>query len=74
MYAVIFVSGSSFKFLLKVGVEESIVHVPRIAHQSASKNTNNARSEVRASVKQLIRDLSVIRGAFTIDSSTPTLR
>jgi hypothetical protein len=35
-----------------------------------SKNKNNAKSEV--TFKQLIHDL--FRGAFTIDSSTPTLR
>jgi hypothetical protein len=60
--------GCSFKFILKVGVEESIVNAPLGRLQS--KNTNNAKSEVR--FKQLIRGL--IRGAFTIDSSTPTLR
>jgi hypothetical protein len=43
-------------------VEESIVNAPLVSLQS--KNTNNAKSEVR--FKQLIR------GAFTIDSSTPT--
>jgi hypothetical protein len=57
--------GYSFKFLLKVGVEESIVNAPLVSLQS--KNTNNTKSEVR--FKQL-----VIRGAFTIDSSTLTLR
>jgi hypothetical protein len=60
--------GCSFKFILKVGVEESIVNAPLDRLQS--KNTNNAKSEVR--FKQLIRGL--IRGAFTIDSSTPALR
>jgi hypothetical protein len=34
--------GCSFKFLLKVGVEESIMDAPL-----QSKNTNNAKSEVR---------------------------
>jgi hypothetical protein len=53
-----------FKFLLKDGVEESIVNAPLVSLQS--KNTNNATSEVR--FKQLIRN------AFTIDSSTPTSR
>jgi hypothetical protein len=48
----------------EAGVEESIVNAPLVSLQS--KNTNNAKSEVR--FKQLIRD------AFTIDSSTPTLR
>jgi hypothetical protein len=42
----------SFKFLLKVGVEESIVNAPLISLQS--KNTSNAKSDVR--FKQLIRD------------------
>jgi hypothetical protein len=56
--------GRSFKFILKVSVEEWIVNAPFVTLQS--KNTNNAKSEVR--FKQLIRS------AFTIDSSTPTLR
>jgi hypothetical protein len=60
--------GCSFKCILKVGVEESIMNTPLLSLQS--KNTNNAKSEVR--FKQLIRDLYLIRGAFTIDSSTPT--
>jgi hypothetical protein len=45
--------GCSFKFFLKVGVEESIVNAPLARLQS--KNTNNAKSEVK--FKQLIRDL-----------------
>jgi hypothetical protein len=52
-------------FILKAGGEESIVNAPLARLQN--KNTNSAKSEVR--FKQLI-----IRGAFTIDSSTPTLR
>jgi hypothetical protein len=56
--------GCSFKCILKVGVEESIVNAPLVTLQS--KNANNAKSEVR--FKEMIRD------AFTIDSSTPTLR
>jgi hypothetical protein len=44
--------GCSFKFLLEVGVEESFVNAPLVSLQS--KNTNNAKSEVR--FKQLIRD------------------
>jgi hypothetical protein len=56
--------GCSFKFVLKVGVEESIVNAPLVSLQS--KNTNNSKSEVR--FKQLIR------GAFRIGSSKPTLR
>jgi hypothetical protein len=43
----------SFKFILKVGVEDSIVNASVVRLQS--KNTNNAKSEVR--FKQLIRDL-----------------
>jgi hypothetical protein len=54
--------GCSFKFILKVGVEESIVNAPLVSQQ---KNTNNGKIEVR--FKQLIR------GVFTLDSSTPTL-
>jgi hypothetical protein len=45
--------GCSFKFVLKVGVEESVVNAPLVSLQS--KNTNNAKDEVR--FKQLIRDL-----------------
>jgi hypothetical protein len=45
--------GRSFKCLLKVGVEESIVNAPFVSLQS--KNTNIAKSKVR--FKQLIRDL-----------------
>jgi hypothetical protein len=56
-------NGCSFKFSIKVDVEESIVNAPLVRLQS--KNTNNARSEVKFT--QLIRD------AFTIDSSKPTL-
>jgi hypothetical protein len=56
--------GCSFKFILKVGVEELIVNEPIVCVQS--KNTNNPKSEVR--FKQLIR------GVFTIDSSTPALK
>jgi hypothetical protein len=37
--------GCSFKFLLKVGAEEWIVNAPLVGLQS--KNTNNAKSEVR---------------------------
>jgi hypothetical protein len=36
-------SGCSFKFLLKVGVEESIANAPHVSLQN--KNTNNAKSE-----------------------------
>jgi hypothetical protein len=34
-----------FEFILKVGVEESIVNAPIVSLQS--ENTNNAKSEVR---------------------------
>jgi hypothetical protein len=45
------------KFLLKVGVEESIVNAPLVSH--------NAKSEVR--FKQQIRDLqSVVRSQSTL--------
>jgi hypothetical protein len=56
--------GRSIKFLLKVGVEGSIVNAPHVSLQS--KHINKTTSEVR--FKHLIR------GGFTIDSSTPTLR
>jgi hypothetical protein len=53
-YFIGFYIEGSFKFILnRVGVEESIVNAPLISLQS--KNTNNAKSEVR--LKQLIRDL-----------------
>jgi hypothetical protein len=45
--------GCSFKYLLKVGVEESIVNAPLVSLQY--KNINKAKSEVK--FKQLIRDL-----------------
>jgi hypothetical protein len=45
----------SFKNILKVGVEDSIVNAPLVILQS--KNTSNAKSEVR--FKQLIRDLDL---------------
>jgi hypothetical protein len=48
----------SLRVVLKVGIEESIVNAPLGRLQS--KNTNNAKSEVR--FNQLLRD------AFTIDS------
>jgi hypothetical protein len=54
-----------FKFLLQVGVEESIVNTPLVSLQS--KNTNNGKSVV--SFKRA-NPWHVIRGAFTIDSST----
>jgi hypothetical protein len=53
MRLVFFCVGCSFTFILKVGVEESIVNAPHVSLKS--KNTNNAKSEVR--FKQLIRDL-----------------
>jgi hypothetical protein len=45
--------GCSFKYIFKVGVEESIVNPPLVSLQN--KNTNNAENEVR--FKQWIRDL-----------------
>jgi hypothetical protein len=55
--------GCSLKFLLKVGLKESIVNAPLVSLQS--KNANNAKSEVR--FKQLIRDLySVVRSQLTV--------
>jgi hypothetical protein len=45
--------GCSFKFILKVGVEKSIVNAPLVSLYT--KNINNAKSEVR--FKQLIGDL-----------------
>jgi hypothetical protein len=45
--------GRSFKFILKVGVKESIVNAQLLSRQS--KNTNNTKSEVR--FKQLIHGL-----------------
>jgi hypothetical protein len=45
--------GCSFKCVLKVGIEESIVNAPLVS--LLSKNTHNAKSEVK--FKQLIRDL-----------------
>jgi hypothetical protein len=37
--------GCSFKLILKVGIEESIVNAPLVRQQS--KNTNEEKSEVR---------------------------
>jgi hypothetical protein len=54
--------GCSFKFIIKVSVEESIVNAPLVSLQS-----KNTKSEVR--FEDLIRD-----GVFTIDSSTLTLK
>jgi hypothetical protein len=42
-----------FRFILIVGLEESIVNAPLVSLYS--KNTNDAKSEVM--LKQLIRDL-----------------
>jgi hypothetical protein len=55
-FMVLFI-GCSFKFILTVGVEESIVKAPLVSLQS--KNTNDANIEVR--FKQLI-PWSVFRG------------
>jgi hypothetical protein len=43
----------SIKFILKAGIKELIVNAPLVSRQS--KNTNNAKTEVR--FEQLIRDL-----------------
>jgi hypothetical protein len=48
-----------------LNVEESIVNAPLVSPQS--KNINNAKSKV-------ILKIQLIPGAFTIDSSTPTLK
>jgi hypothetical protein len=54
MFLIYFKSiGCSFKFILKCGLEESIVNALLVSLQS--KNTNKAKTEVR--FKQLIRDL-----------------
>jgi hypothetical protein len=50
--------GCPFEFILKVGVEKSIVNAPLVSLQS--KNINNAKSEVRFKQK--------------IETSAPTLR
>jgi hypothetical protein len=55
--------GCSFKFILKVGVEESILKASRISYL-------NLTSLFALFVFLLSRLLS---GTFTIDSSTPTL-
>jgi hypothetical protein len=46
-------NGCSFKFIIKVSIEESIVKAPLAGLQN--KNTNSSKSELR--FKQLIRDL-----------------
>jgi hypothetical protein len=51
--------GCSFKFLLKVSIEKSIVNAPRISRLNLT------------SLFALF--LLLRRGAFTIESSTPTL-
>jgi hypothetical protein len=58
--------GCSFKFLLKVGVDESIVNAPRITDHGSA-----VTSLFALFVFLLCRLTS---GTFTIDSSTPTLR
>jgi hypothetical protein len=57
--------GCSFKFPVKVGVEKSIVNAPQITDQLFKSNLTFC-----VVVFQLCRRTS---GAFTIDSSTPTL-
>jgi hypothetical protein len=55
----------SFKFILKVGVKKSIVNVPRITHHGLA-----------GSITSLFMFLHcrLMSGAFTIGSSTPSLR
>jgi hypothetical protein len=43
-------AGCSFKFPIKVGVEQSIVNAPAAAVSLQIKNTNNAKSEVRCQI------------------------
>jgi hypothetical protein len=58
-----------WKCILKVGVEESIVNAPLVSHTIKTQITQKVRLDLsRWSV------ISVTRGAFTIDSPTPTLR
>jgi hypothetical protein len=54
------------KFPVKVGVEESIVNAPLVSLSSA-QTTETVRLDLNSFIS------GVIRGAFTIDSSTPTL-
>jgi hypothetical protein len=58
----------SFKFILKVGVEESIVNAPRITERISCLNLISLLALFRFLLCRLTS------GAFTIDSSTPTLR
>jgi hypothetical protein len=60
------ISGVHLNLSSKLALEKRLSTHHFVSLQS--KNTNNAKNEVR--FKQLI----IIRGAFTIDSSTPTLR
>jgi hypothetical protein len=63
--------GCSLKFLHRVGLKESIVNAPLVSLQS--KDTNNAKSEVR--FKQLIRDLySVVRSQLTVINFEDTFK
>jgi hypothetical protein len=55
-------SGDSFKFNLKVGVQESIVNALLVRLQS--KNTDNAKSEVKTADSCLITN--VVRSQSTI--------
>jgi hypothetical protein len=48
-------STKQIKFILKVGVEESIVNTPLVSLQS--KNANNAKSEVRFNSRSVICNL-----------------
>jgi hypothetical protein len=61
----------SFKFLLKVGFEESIVKCERTTDYRSRISCLNLTSLFALFVFLLCR---LTRSAFTIDSSTPTLR
>jgi hypothetical protein len=63
--------GCSFKFILKVGVEESIVNAPWITDHHRTRITDQLTSLCASFVFLLCR---LTRGASSINSSTPTLR
>jgi hypothetical protein len=68
--------GCSFKCILKVGVEESVVNVPRITdHGSADRRYMDRlyKSNLTFCVVCVLL-CKRTSGAFTMDSSTPTLR
>jgi hypothetical protein len=61
-------SRGSIKFILKVGVEESIVNAPR-----TTESRNNCLNLTSLSALFVFLLCRLTRGVFTIDSSTPTL-